>query len=106
MRNEPVIAEVKPQPVVEQHLPPADTQVVATVEKTEPGNSVTTGEHEDTRKDMFAWVPVDQDKKKGLTDLSAAITERVEKVKEIKNTIKNADVSFKIGRNELFTVKF
>lgn len=105
-QSEPMVAEVTPKPVAEPQSPPAQPSVVAVVEEPVHVKPATPRTHQDAEKEMFAWMPVDEHKKKGLNDLSVAITDKVEKVKEIKNKIRNADVSFKIGRSELFTVKF
>lgn len=61
---------------------------------------------EPNREDLLAWLPVDEDRKQGLSLLSDAISERVEKVKELRNNIRNTDISVSLGKKELFTVRF
>ena len=61
---------------------------------------------EPDHNELLAWLPVDEDRREGLNAVGEAIAERIERVKEIRNTIKNTDVSVKLGNKELFVVRF
>lgn len=48
----------------------------------------------------------DDDTANGLKELEYALTEKVKNVKNIKNKLKDTDVSVKLGNKELFVLKF
>lgn len=56
--------------------------------------------------ELLAWLPVNEDRREGLNVVGEAIAERIERVKEIRNNIKNTDLAVKLGNKELFVVRF
>jgi hypothetical protein len=57
-------------------------------------------------RDALAWLPVSEEGKHGLTEIKHAVDRRFEKVKEITNNVKNTDLAVKLGKKELFTIRF
>lgn len=61
---------------------------------------------EQAEPELLAWLPINDEKKEGLNTLSAALSQRFDKVREIRNNLKNTDLAVKLGNKELFTVRF
>jgi hypothetical protein len=61
---------------------------------------------EQREPEMLAWLPVSNEKKEGLNLIGEAVSDRFEKVKEIRNNLKNTDLAVRLGNRELFTVRF
>ncbi|HYD21448.1 MAG TPA: hypothetical protein VEB40_08240 [Flavipsychrobacter sp.] len=57
-------------------------------------------------RDALAWLPVSEERKQGLNEIKQAVDRRVEQVKEISNSVKNTDLAVKLGKTELFTIRF
>ena len=57
-------------------------------------------------RDALAWLPVSDERKQGLNEIKQAVDRRVEQVKEICNSVKNTDLAVKLGKTELFTIRF
>ena len=57
-------------------------------------------------RDALAWLPVSDERKQGLNEIKQAVDRRVEQVKEISNSVKNTDLAVKLGKTELFTIRF
>lgn len=66
------------------------------VEKTAP----------ETGRDALAWLPIDEDRKEGLNNIGEVLSARLDKVKEVRDNIKNTDLAVKLGNKELFTIRF
>jgi hypothetical protein len=60
----------------------------------------------ETQRDALAWLPIDEDRKEGLSNIGEVLTARLDKVKEVRDNIRNTDVAVKIGKKELFTIRF
>ena len=56
--------------------------------------------------ETLAWLPISEERKEGLSMIGEAITARVDKVKEVRDNIKNTDLAVKVGKKELFTIRF
>ncbi len=56
------------------------------------------------KKNLLASLPVREEKLLGLNDFSDKVTEKVEEIKAVRAKFKDADISFKIGKKELFVV--
>lgn len=56
--------------------------------------------------EALAWLPISEDRREGLSMIGDAITARVEKVKEVRDNIKNTDLAVKLGKKEIFTIRF
>lgn len=57
------------------------------------------------KKGLLASLPLREEKVQGIADISDALGEKVEQVKAIKEKIKDSDISFKLGKRELFVVR-
>jgi hypothetical protein len=57
-------------------------------------------------QNALAWIPVSEERKQGLNEIKEALGERFEKVKEVRDNIKNTDLAVKLGNKELFTIRF
>jgi hypothetical protein len=57
-------------------------------------------------QNALAWIPVSEERKQGLNEIKEALGERFEKVKEVRDNIKNTDLAVKLGKKELFTIRF
>lgn len=60
----------------------------------------------ETPRDALAWLPIDEDRKEGLNNIGELLTARLDKVKEVRNSLRNTDVAVKLGNKELFTIRF
>jgi hypothetical protein len=60
----------------------------------------------ETKRDALAWLPIDEDRKEGLNNIGEVITARLDKVKEVRDNIKNTDLAVKLGNRELFPIRF
>lgn len=56
--------------------------------------------------EALAWLPLDQERKQGLSEVKDALSERLEKAKAIRDNIRNTDMAVKFGKKELFVVRF
>ena len=56
--------------------------------------------------DALAWLPLDQERKQGFNEVKDALSARLEKAKEIRDNIRNTDMAVKLGKKELFVVRF
>lgn len=86
----------KPKTEVHTELPAitdSQTETLAAKEDREP--------KENHR--LLALLP--EDKREGISIIASAVNEKIEKVKNIKNKIKDTDISFRFGNRELFVVK-
>lgn len=61
------------------------------------------GQQED--KKGQTWLPIKEERLAGLNDFSAVVGERIEQAKELKSKIKDSDITFKLGKKELFVVR-
>ncbi len=104
-KEEPKQQEMLKTPVVEQKE-----------EKTVAATSITAQEQlanetsiepavEKKHRKLLAWLPINRQRNESANAIAEVVTEKLEKVKEIKNNLKDADVTFKIGNRELFVVK-
>lgn len=57
-------------------------------------------------REALAWLPISEDRKEGLNMLGEAITAQVDRVKEVRDNIKNTDLAVKLGKKEIFTIRF
>ncbi len=55
---------------------------------------------------FLAWLPVTEEKKEGLRGLRENVETRVEKVKEMKDSLKDMEIAVKLGDKELFVITF
>jgi hypothetical protein len=60
----------------------------------------------ETKRDALAWLPINEDRKEGLNNIGEVLTARLDKVKEVRDNIKNTDLAVKLGNRELFTIRF
>lgn len=60
----------------------------------------------ETERDALAWLPIDEDRKEGLNNIGEVLSARLDKVKEVRDNIKNTDLAVKLGNKELFTIRF
>lgn len=57
-------------------------------------------------REALAWLPISDDRKEGLSMIGEVISARVDKVKEVRDNIKNTDLAVKLGKKEIFTIRF
>jgi hypothetical protein len=58
------------------------------------------------RANLDVLALLDIDKTEGVTEFRGVVSEKLEKAKEIKNKIKGTDVRIKLGKKEIFVLKF
>lgn len=98
---------VEPLPVTKAPMPEPVTSIVTAeqVQKETPTVSAPVEVNKKEDKKFLAWLPVSEEKKQGVNELTAAVGDKIEKIKNIKNKLKDSDVSIRIGKKELFVVK-
>lgn len=105
---ERILPDVKqeiPQPkqnTVEQKVQANEKPVAFTEEVKIP---VITEEPETQQKPLLAWLPVNEEKKEGLNVIAEVLNQKIDKIKEVRNSLKDTDVTFRIGNKELFIVR-
>lgn len=60
-------------------------------------------ENNDVNSGLLARLPIKQE---GLNSIASAVNNKIEKVKSIKDNLKNTDLSVRLGNKELFVVRF
>jgi hypothetical protein len=103
--------EVQHIPVQLQHEEPAPIAKIETQPQHLPvieqpsANEAITLQTVKEKKGILAWLPVNKEKTEGLSVLAEVVNEKIEKIKEVKNNIKDSEVTFKIGNKELFILR-
>lgn len=82
-----------------RHVSPKATTETVAVAEAEPSS-----QQDAPKKNLLASLPVKEEKLLGLNDFSDKVTEKVEEIKAVRAKLKDADISFKIGKKELFVV--
>jgi hypothetical protein len=59
----------------------------------------------DDKNNLLQRLPFNREKTEGVTVFAEAVNERIEKIKEIKDNMKDAEFKFRIGNKELFIVR-
>lgn len=108
-QEKPQQPEVQPTLIQPQHEEPApiakaEPQHLPVTEQPSANEAITTQVLKE-KKGILAWLPIKKEKTEGLTTLGDVVNEKIEKIKEVKNNIKDSEVSFKIGNKELFIVR-
>lgn len=99
--------ETKPLPVLQ---PKAEQPVLAQTEtKTaaseEPLAIATTQGTMPEPKDKMNWLPLDKNKKESISALAEVVNEKLDKLKEVKKSINDSEVKFRIGNRDLLIVR-
>jgi hypothetical protein len=109
--EQPQQPEAQHLPVQSQHEEPAPIAKTATqpqhlpvIEQPSANEAITIQEVKE-KKGILAWLPVNKEKTEGLNVIAEAVNEKIEKLKEVKNNIKDSEVKFRIGNKELFIVR-
>lgn len=97
----PIASPVESKPILAQNNQPDIKTETPLVASEQNETATTTNE----RKGFLAWLPIRKEKKEGVTALADAVNDKLEKVKKLKNNLKDADVTVKIGKTELFVVR-
>lgn len=101
-KNIPVTEQpiAQPEEIKPKELP-KEIIAVETEEKTviEPGNTLPESKKPST------WSSIKDERMVGLNDFSATVNDRVEQVRILKNKLKDSDITFKLGKKELFVVR-
>lgn len=58
------------------------------------------------RRSLLASLPLDEGRREGLNELTDAVNNKIERIKNMTSSIKGTDVKVKIGNRDLFVVKF
>lgn len=100
---------IKGELPVENNLPEPIEQntteeFVQTETEDHPVQQPTDTYEEKAHRNLLAIATV-QDKFEGFADIKEAVNGKIERVKNIKNKIKDTDIQFRFGNTELFTVK-
>lgn len=102
-KNVPVIREPIPLPeeIKQDELPIKETIATETEEKKviEPDDTLPEG------KKSTTWSSIKDERLVGLSDFSESVNNRVEQVRTLKNKLKDSDITFKLGKKELFVVR-
>lgn len=94
----PVLEAKTEQPVLAQtETKPATTE--------EPLAIANTQETTPEAKDKMNWLPLDRNKKESINALADVVNEKLDKLKEVKNNLKDTDLKLRIGNKELFIVR-
>lgn len=92
--KQPMIPAPEPVPAPQEHL---------AVETPKPAE-----EQPDVRehRSLLASLPLDEGRREGLNELTDAVNNKIERIKNMTSSIKGTDVKVKIGNRDLFVVKF
>lgn len=100
----PTVVSTENKPALAVNTQADKKQEVPAVTKSTPEEPNAAPE-EESKKGLLAWLPIRKEKKEGVTALADAVNDKLEKVKKLKNNLKDADVTVKIGNTELFVVR-
>lgn len=103
--TEKIVPEIKqeiPQPITAIPEQKVQTDVTMIASNEEVKVPIVAEEPEPEKREALAWLPI---KKEGLNVLAEVVNEKIEKIKEVRNSLKDTDVSFRIGNKELFIVR-
>ena len=105
-QQQPVINKVKDITPEIKPTNPEPQKTIANAAKEENKSIAPTIENEEKEnKPLLAYLPMKVGQKEALGDLADAMEAKIEKVKNLKSQLKDSDISFKIGRRELFVVR-
>lgn len=93
-----IIPEIKP----DSPLPQKTIAEVNTPEN-KPAAEMANAEKENNK--LIAYLPMKDGQKEALGEIADAMEAKIEKVKNLKSQLKDSDISFKIGKKELFVVR-